>query len=154
MADALKRAATAGSSWICATFPLLAMAAEQSILRTDPQTLPWFTWAWVAGLSLGGWFASSAPTLAGWIDPKNGGGDGDHKRELWKTRWSIIGRLVTCAVAGFACFFGGLILGTPMVANFLAVLFASYAGDKYLQVQAEKVMSRGGPVPPGGGQGV
>ena len=132
----------AAAGWIWLAFPLAALAAEQSILRTDPQNLPWFTWAWVFGLSLGGWFASSAPTLAGWIDPKNGDGDGDHKRDLWTRRWSIIGRLGACVVAGFACFFGGLLMGTPMVANFLAVLFASYAGDKYLQTQAEKVMSR------------
>ena len=145
----MKRIAIVGSSgWAWLTFPLLAYAAEQSILRTDPQTLPWFTWAWVFGLSLGGWFASSAPTLAGWIDPTNGNGDGNHKRELWATRWGIIGRLAACLVAGFACFFGGLLMGTPMVANFLAVLFASYGGDKYLQMQADKTANRN---LPGGG---
>ena len=139
----MKTPAIAGSSWACLSFPLLAAAAEQSILRTDPQLLPWFTWAWVFGLSMGGWFASSAPTLAGWID------DGDnHKRELWARRWGIIGRLGACLVAGFACFFGGLLMGTPMVANFLAVLFASYGGDKYLQSQAERTAQR--QPPPGG----
>ena len=124
------------------------MAAEQSILRTDPQQLPWFTWGWVLGLSIGGWFASSAPTLAGWIDPKSGDGDGDHRRALWALRWGIVGRLAACLVAGFACFFGGLLMGTPMVANFLAVLFASYGGDKYLQSQAERTAQR--QPPPGG----
>jgi hypothetical protein len=146
----LKRLAIAGSNWACASFPLVALAAEQSILRTDPQLLPWFTWAWVFGLSLGGWFASSAPTLAGWIDPKSGDGDGEHRRELWARRWTIVGRLAACLVAGFACFFGGLLMGTPMVANFLAVLFASYGGDKYLQMQAERVAARAPPGQPGG----
>lgn len=140
----MRRLAIAGSNWVCASFPLVALAAEQSILRTDPQTLPWFTWAWVLGLSIGGWFASSAPTLAGWIDD----GAGCTARELWGRRWGIVGRLVACLVAGFACFFGGLLMDTPMVANFLAVLFASYGGDKYLQMQADKVAAR---LPPGGG---
>lgn len=140
----MKKLAIAGSHWGVLTFPLLALAAEQSILRTDPQTLPWFTWAWVFGLSLGGWFASSAPTLAGWIDD----GNGVPARALWERRWGIIGRLAACLVAGFACFFGGLLMGTPMVANFLAVLFASYGGDKYLQMQAERIAAR---QPPGGG---
>lgn len=148
----MKRIAIAGSRWIpIATFPIIAKAAEQSVLhQVDPQTLPWFTWAWVLGLSLGGWFASSAPTLAGWIDDGNGDGNGNGNsgpRELWTRRWGIVGRLAACLVAGFACFFGGLIIGTPMVANFLAVLFASFGGDKYLQAQAEKVANRN---PPGG----
>lgn len=133
----MKRIVTAGSQWIpIATFPILAKAAEQSVLhQVDPQALPWFTWAWVLGLSLGGWFASSAPTLAGWIDETNGNGS---SRELWTRRWRIVGRLAACLAAGFSCFFGGLIIGTPMVANFLAVLFASFGGDKYLQAQADR----------------
>ncbi|HEX6992392.1 MAG TPA: hypothetical protein VF151_10920 [Gemmatimonadales bacterium] len=113
--------------------------------QVDPQALPWFTWAWVLGLSLGGWAASSMPTLAGWID--NGNEATEDKRALWTRRWGIIGRLVACIAAGFACFFAGLLVGTPMVANFLAVLFASFGGDKYLQSQSDKIGNRN---PPGG----
>lgn len=139
----------AGSRWLPASvFPLLAHAAEQSVLhQLDPQTLPWFTWAWVLGLSLAGWFASSAPTLAGWID--NGQEAIADKRALWARRWGIVGRLAACVMAGFACFLAGIIIGTPMVANFLAVLFASFGGDKYLQMQADRA---GNGQPPRGGQ--
>jgi hypothetical protein len=111
------------------------MEGVQHLLKIDPQVLPWYTWAWVFGISAGGWLASSAPTLAGWIDDK----DGTTPRQLWERRFGIIGRFVTCALAGLACFFAGLLVGTPMVANFLAVLFAAYGGDKYLLARAEKV---------------
>lgn len=142
MRTASRRIVRAGRDWIpLASFPLLAHAAEQSVLhQIDPQALPWFTWAWVLGLSIGGWFASSAPTLAGWID--NGQEAKEDKRALWTRRWGIVGRLAACLGAGFACFFSGLIVGTPMVVNFLAVLFASFGGDKYLQTRADKVSNR------------
>lgn len=119
------------------------MEEVQHLLKIDPTALPWYTWLWALSVALVGWFASSAPTLAGWID------DGNHEtpRELWARRWSIVGRLATCIAAGLAAFLGGLLMGTPMVANFLAVLLASFAGDKYLQAQAEKITNR---APPGG----
>jgi len=119
--------------------------AAQGILKTDPQGLPWYTWLWVLGVALIGWFASSAPTLAGWIDD----GAQETARELWTRRWGIVGRLAACLAAGLAAFFAGLLMGTPMVANFLAVLFAAFAGDKYLLMQSERVAQR----PPGNGQG-
>lgn len=122
-----------------------ASAPAQGILehiRADPLGLPWYTWAWVGMIALLGWFASSAPTLAGWIDDHNGG-----SRELWTRRWAIIGRLGACLAAGVAAFLAGMLMGTPMVANLLAVLFAAYGGDKYLQMQADRVASK----PPNGG---
>jgi len=118
--------------------------AAQGILKTDPQGLPWYTWLWVLGVALIGWFASSAPTLAGWIDD----GHTETPRELWTRRWGIVGRLAACLAAGLAAFFGGLLVGTPMVANFLAVLFAAYGGDKYLQMQADRVGARAAAAPP------
>ena len=140
----ISRLTDTASSWAIAALPVSAHAGAQSVLpalQIDPQLLPWFTWAWVFGLSVGGWFASSAPTLAGWISD----GAGTSPRELWTRRWGIVGRLAACLVAGFACFFAGLLVGTPMVANFLAVLFASYGGDKYMLAQAEKVARRDTP---------
>jgi len=123
-----------------------AVAAQGILnLKTDPQSLPWYTWLWVLGVALIGWFASSAPTLAGWIDD----GPQETARELWTRRWGIVGRLAACLAAGLAAFFAGLLMGTPMVANFLAVLFAAFAGDKYLLMQSERVTQR----PPGNGQG-
>ncbi len=120
------------------------MEGVQHLLKIDPTALPWYTWLWVFGIGGVSWLASSAPTLAGWIDDA----DGHNPRELWTRRWGIIGRFVACELAGLAAFFAGLLMGTPMVANFLAVLFAAFAGDKYLQAQAEKIGQR---PPPGGG---
>ena len=120
------------------------MEGVQHLLKIDPTNLPWYTWAWVFGVGFMGWLSSSAPTLAGWIDD----GNGQSRRELWTRRWGIIGRFTACEAAGLAAFFAGLLMGTPMVANCLAVLFASFAGDKYLLAQADKVSNRN---PPGGG---
>jgi len=143
MEEAIAHLLAVSSAWAGEASAAPPMEHVVSLAR-DISSVHWYTWCWAAVVAMLGWFASSAPTLAGWIDD----GHDQSPRELWARRWAIVGRLATCLAAGLVAFLGGLLMGTPMVANFIAVLLASYAGDKYLQLQADKVANR---PPPGGG---
>jgi len=109
--------------WTWIVFFPAAYAAEQTTRLVDPQDLPLATWAWVVGLSFLGWFASSAGGLASW----HGGTAGD--------RYAILGRLATCMIAGLSAQLIGLYAGLPTVLSFLAVIGASYAGDRFLKAR-------------------
>ncbi len=118
--------ATLGSQagkWIWIAFLPAAYAAEQTTRLVDPQDLPLATWAWVVGLSFLGWFASSAVGLALWHNGTPG------------TRYAILGRLATCIIAGVSAQLIGIYMAFPTVLNFLAVIGASYAGDRFLKAR-------------------
>lgn len=108
----------------------LAVLAEQSVKVVDPQNVPWVTWLWVLGLSVGGWFASSAPNLANWQD---GAG-----LELVRKRLTVLQGFVCALLAGCVAFLLALYTGLPNLPAFLGVLFAAYGGDKYLARVAAK----------------
>lgn len=108
----------------------LAAAADQSVRLVDPQTVPWVTWAWVFGLSLAGWFASSAPNLANWVD-----GTGV---ELLRKRLEVLKGLVVAMSAGFIAYLLAMVAGTPNLLAFVGVLLAAYGGDKYMARVAAK----------------
>lgn len=108
---------------------LLLMAASTAAyagsVSLDPMEISGLTWLWVFGLSLAGWFASSARTLVGWVD-----GEGNKKLE---NRLTIMGRIVACLISGFAAELIGLAAGTSNLVNFLAVIGAAYAGDRFIE---------------------
>ena len=122
-ATAGSAAAAKASQWTWIAFFPAAYAAEQTTRMVDPQDLPLATWAWVVGLSALGWFASSAGGLASW----HGGTAVD--------RYAILGRLATCMIAGLSAQLIGLYMALPTVLNFLAVIGASYAGDRFLRAK-------------------
>lgn len=117
--------ATAHRFTLLMTFAPLAWAADAQIRLADPTEIPLVTLAWVFGLSAAGWFASSARTLAGWVD-------GDGKARL-ENRLGILGRLMASMIAGFAAELLGMAAGTSNLLNFLAVIGAAYAGDRFIE---------------------
>ena len=106
-------------------FAPLAVAADVQLRMTDPTEIPLVTLAWVFGLSCAGWFASSARTLAGWVD-----GEGKIRLE---NRLGILGRLMASMIAGFSAELIGMAAGTSNLLNFLAVIGAAYAGDRFIE---------------------
>lgn len=106
-------------------FTPLAWAADQQVRMVDPTEIPFVTLAWVFGLATAGWFASSARTLAGWVD-------GDDRAKL-ENRLGILGRLTACMIAGFSAELIGMLAGTSNLINFLAVIGAAYAGDRFIE---------------------
>lgn len=131
--------ALAGKHLLERVVDVLSMStlAWGAALAIDPMEVSYITWAWVFGLSLAGWFASSARTLVGWVD-----GDGSKRLE---NRLTILGRIVACLIAGFAAELIGLAAGTSNLVNFLAVIGAAYAGDRFIENRLGGV-SRSGPV--------
>lgn len=107
------------------TLTTLAYAGAVQLEAIDPMNISLLTWVWVFGLSLAGWFASSARTLAGWVD-----GDGKAKLE---NRLTILGRIVACLLAGFTAELIGLAAGTSNLVNFLGVIGAAFAGDRFIE---------------------
>lgn len=108
----------------------LAALADQTVKLVDPQSVPWLTWAWVGGLSGAGWFASSAPNLANWVD-----GEGV---ELLRKRLEVLKGFVVALSAGFIAYLLALVVGTPNLLAFVGVLLAAYSGDKYMARVAAK----------------
>lgn len=107
-----------------------AVMADQTVKMVDPQNVPAVTWAWVAGLALAGWFASSAPNLANWVD-----GTGV---ELLRKRLEVLKGLAVALIAGFIAYLLALVAGTPNLLAFVGVLLAAYGGDKYMARVHEK----------------
>lgn len=103
----------------------LAWAGSVQMQMVDPVNISWVTWLWVAGLSLAGWFASSARTLVGWVD-----GEGNKRLE---NRLAILGRIVASLIAGVAAELLGTAAGMSNLVNFLAVIGAAYGGDKFIE---------------------
>lgn len=130
----MKPNAVAGSPWALWPFAALlwgaslAVLADQSVKVVDPQNVPWVTWLWVFGLSVGGWFASSAPSLVNWVE-----GEGV---ELLRKRLEVAKGFVCALLAGGVAYLVALGTGLPTLPAFLGVLFAAYGGDKYLSRMA------------------
>lgn len=103
----------------------MAYAGATALDHLDPMNISLATWVWVVGLSFAGWFASSARTLVGWVD-----GEGNKRLE---NRLTILGRIVASLIAGFAAELIGLAAGTSNLVNFLAVIGAAYAGDRFIE---------------------
>jgi len=117
--------ATAQRFTLLMVFAPLAWAADAQVRMVDPTEIPIVTLAWVFGLSVAGWFASSARTLAGWVD-------GDGKARL-ENRLGILGRLTASMIAGFSAELLGMLASTSNLINFLAVIGAAYAGDRFIE---------------------
>lgn len=131
------RAAFVGSA-NCLILAGLAYAADKDVsLVIDPQQLPWLTWVWVVGLSIAAWFASSAPSLVGWID-----GDGIPRARI---RFIILARVVVSLLAGGTAYFLTVFSGASNLVAFIAVIGASYGGDKYLGAMSDRVINGGKP---------
>jgi hypothetical protein len=128
----LRVAALTGSApWLLLAVGL-AYAAEQVAGPIDPQKVPWLTWAWVLGLSVAGWFASSAPTLVNWVD-----GEGINKS---RARFAILARIVVSVLAGGTAYFLTVFSGANNLLAFLAVIGASYGGDRYLNALTDRAI--------------
>lgn len=103
-----------------------AALADQTVRLVDPQSVPWLTWAWVGGLSLAGWFASSAPKLASWADEES----------RLEKRLGVAQSVVVSLIAGFIAYLLALVTATPNLVAFVGVVLAAYGGDKYLSRMA------------------
>ncbi len=116
---------TKSCNWFSLCLFPAAYAADVVIRHTEPVDVPIAIWAWVIGLSLLGWFASSAKSLAGWVN-------GETSMQKLENRLLILKGLVAAMTAGVAVQLLGLYAGTPNVLNFLAVIGASYAGESFI----------------------
>lgn len=118
-------AGTKGCNWLFLCLFPAAYAADVAIRHTEPVDVPLAIWVWVFGLSLLGWFASSAKSLAGWVN-------GETDQQRLENRLVILKGLVAALTAGVAVQLLGLYAGTPNVLNFLGVIGASYAGESFI----------------------
>ena len=121
----------AGRTIALLAWPLLSLAAEQTIRRADPTMLPWITWALVVGLALVGYLASSAEHLFGWLDNRG-----------WTWFGQVVQRFFAALGAGVLSFLMGLYLELPMLACVIGVMPSAYMGEHYLRKLGERRTER------------
>ncbi len=114
--------ASIASGCLLALVPLAALAAEQLVRAFEPSGLRfWVTLAAVQILWFVGYAASSLPAWAKWPDG------------TVLDRLTIIQGVVTGALAGNICYYGGLYyLDIAEVACFIGTGLAGFGGDKFV----------------------
>lgn len=109
---------------VCAA---VAAAADAQLRRVDPTTLPMITWAWVFGIALIGYLASSAEVLFGWLDARG-----------WREFGKIVQGFAGSIAAGFIAYVLGLYADAPPLLVYVGIVPASYYGEAYLRKFAER----------------